>query len=56
MEKAERCGEMDFSLEVEEADDMVESVEMFKYLGRILDQTDDDWPAVRRNIMCARSA
>ena len=26
---------------------------MFRYLGRIIDQTDDDWPAVRQNIMCA---
>ena len=28
---------------------------MFRYLGRPRDQTDDDWPAVRRNIMLGRS-
>ena len=33
---------------------MEEGVEIFKYLGRTLDQTDDDWPAVRQNIMHAR--
>ena len=33
---------------------MVEGVENFKYLGQILDQTDDDWPAIRQNIMRAR--
>ena len=27
----------------------------FRYLERPLDQTDDDWTAVRRNIMRARS-
>ena len=32
---------------------MVEGVEMYKYLGRTLDQT--DWPAVRQNITHARS-
>ena len=29
---------------------MVEGVENFKCMGRPLKQTDDDWPAVRRNI------
>ena len=33
---------------------MVEGVENFKYLGQTLDQTDDDWPAVRQKIMRAR--
>ena len=33
---------------------MVEDVETFSYLGRTLYQIDDDWPSVRRNIMCAR--
>ena len=28
---------------------------MFRYLGRPLDQTDDDWQDVRRDIMRARS-
>ena len=26
---------------------MVEGVAKFKYLGKTLDQTDDDWPSVR---------
>ena len=30
---------------------MVEGVENFKYLGGTLDQTDNDWPVVRKNIM-----
>ena len=38
-----------------EGDDRVENVTTFRYLVRLLDQTDDDWTAVRRNIMCARS-
>ena len=33
---------------------LVEVVANFKYLGRSLDQMNNDWPAVRRNIMCAR--
>ena len=36
------CGYMGFSIELEEGEDMVEGVAMFKYLGRTLDQTDDD--------------
>ena len=35
--------------------DRVENVTMLWYLGIYLDQTDDDWPAVQRNIMHARS-
>ena len=30
-------------------------MEAFKYLGRPLDQTDDDWPAIRRKIKQART-
>ena len=51
---ATRCGEMEFSLEGGEYDDRVENVTTLRYLGSPLDQTDDDWSAVRRNIMCAR--
>ena len=43
-----------FSLYREEGGAMVEGVENFKYLGQNLDQTDDDWPSVRKNIMRAR--
>ena len=34
---------------------MVEGVAMFKYLGIILYQIDDDWMVVRQNILRARS-
>ena len=33
----------------------VKSVKEFRYLGRILTSTDDDWPAVARNLQKARS-
>ena len=49
-----RCGEMEFNLNGEEGDKRVENVPTFRYLGRPLDQTDDDWPTVRKNIMHAR--
>ena len=47
---------MEFSLEGEEGDKIVEGVVMFKYPGRNLDQTDadDDWPEVRKKIMRTR--
>ena len=45
------CGEMKFILEGGEEYGRVEGVATFQYLGRPLDQTDDDWTAVRRNIM-----
>ena len=51
----EKCGYMEFSLEGEEGDEMLEGVAMFKYLGITLDKTDDNWTAVRRNILRARS-
>ena len=46
---------MEFNLDREEGDERVENVPNFRYLGRPLDQTDDDWTDVRRNIMRARS-
>ena len=52
---AARFGEMEFSMEGGEGCDRVEGVAKFRYLGRTLDQTDDDCPAVRRNIMRASS-
>ena len=51
VEMAARCGEMEFNLYWEEGDERVENVPTFQYMGRPLDQTDDDWPAVRRNSM-----
>ena len=55
MEMAARCGEMEFNLDGEEGDERVENVPTFRYLGLPLDQTDDDWPAMWRNIIQARS-
>ena len=46
---------MEFKLDGYEGDKRVENVSTFQYLGRPLDQMDDNWPAVRRNIMRARS-
>ena len=33
----------------------MDNVQTFQFMGQLLDQTDDDWPAVRQKIMCARS-
>ena len=33
----------------------IDSVKEFRYLGRVLTATDDDWPAVARNLHRARS-
>ena len=52
---AARCREMEFNLDGEEVDESVENVLNFQYLGITLYQTDDDWPAIRQNIMRARS-
>ena len=46
---------MEFNLYGEEVDEIVENVPTFQYLRRPLDQRYDDWMAVRRNIMRARS-
>ena len=35
-------------------EDPIESVTGFKYMGRILTEMDDDWPAVVRNLGKAR--
>ena len=52
---AERCGEMEFSIDGGEGENRVENVTMFWYMGRYLEQKYDDWTAVRGNIMRARS-
>ena len=54
-EMAARCGEMEFNLDGEEGDERVENVTTFLYLGLPLEQTDDDWPTMRQNIMHTRS-
>ena len=46
---------MEFSLEGGEEEDRVENFMSLWYLGIPLDQMDDDWAAVRRKIMRARS-
>ena len=46
---------MEFSLYVREGSALVEGVTTFKYLGQPLDQTDDNWPAMRRKIKRART-
>ena len=55
MEISARCGEMEFNLYGEEGDERVENVSKFRYLGRTLDKTDDDWTTVRQNIIHTRS-
>ena len=39
-----------FSLTGEDDAECIEGVENFKYLGKILDRSDDDWPAFIRNV------
>ena len=46
---------MEFILEGGEGEERVQNETTFRYLGSPLDQTDDDWTAMRRNIMRARS-
>ena len=47
---AARCLEATFSIIGEEEVERIEGVELFKYLGRLLDCSDDNCPAVLRNI------
>ena len=48
MEITSQRVEMTFSLEKEEGKDTEEVVDAFKYLGQILDRSEDDFPAVRQ--------
>ena len=50
MEVANRCVEMEFSMIGKEGEGTIERVALLKYLGRPLEQSDDNWPAVRQNI------
>ena len=43
VDMAERCWDMESRLYGKEGGALVEGVANFKYLGRPLDQTDDDW-------------
>ena len=51
MDKVARCGEIKFSMEGGGVDGRVEGMAIFEYLGSPIDQTNDDWTAVRHNIM-----
>ena len=51
---ARRCPKMTFSLTGEEGEETIGGVDVFKYLGWPMDQSDDNWPHVRRNIRKAR--
>ena len=55
VERAARCGEMEFNLYGEEVNERVENLQTFRYLGQPLYQTYDDWPDVQQNIMRTRS-
>ena len=54
MEIAENFTEETFSPTGEDGAEIVEGVELFKYLGRPLDRSDDNWPEVLRSIRKAR--
>ena len=45
-----RCLEAMYSQTGEEEAERIGGVEVFKYLGRLLDRSGDDWPEVLRNI------
>ena len=53
-EIAERCRDMELILWGINRDALVEGVAKFQYLGRPLDKTKNDWPAVRWNVNQAR--
>ena len=48
---AARCLEATFSLTGEEEAERIKGVEVFKYLGRLLEQSDNDWQAVLCNTL-----
>ena len=50
MEIAAWCYEAIFSLTGDEEAECIEGAEVLKYLGRILDRSDGNWPAVLRSI------
>ena len=49
-----KCAAVTFSPPGEEEAERIEGVGRFKYLGRLLGRSDNDWPAVLRNIRKAR--
>ena len=49
-----RCAEATFSLTGEDKADCIEGMGMFKYFWSLLDQLEDDWLEVLRNIRKSR--
>ena len=47
---AARCSEATFSLTGEKEVECIEAVDVFKYLGRLLERSEDYWPTVLHNI------
>ena len=54
MEIAAKCTGATFSLKGDNGAECFEGVDVFKYLGRVLHRTKNDWPAVLRIIRKAR--
>ena len=44
-----RCAEATFSLTGEDGAEIIEGIEIFKYLGQLLDRSEDGLPASLRN-------
>ena len=49
-----RCSGVEFRLTREEGEETIEVLALFKYLGRTLENSKDEWPLVRQNIRKAR--
>ena len=49
-----RCAEAFFNITGEDKSELIEGVETFNYLGRMIDWSDNDWSAVFRNSSKAR--
>ena len=54
VDMTEMSGEIEFGFYIMEEDALVDGVEQFKYLGRPLDQTYDNWSAVHRTVRQAK--
>ena len=50
VEIASRCAEASFSLTGEDEAECIEGVETFKYLGRMMDRSDDNCLEIQRNV------
>ena len=49
MEVMSQCSETEFSLTGKEREETIGGLALFKYLGRPLEQSDNDWLSVRQN-------